>query len=121
MGSTLAVKAENATEATEPEYIADSILETEEMKKIFVGGISCDAKDDELKSFFEELCGGKVTDHVVIKKDGERKSHFGFVTFESSELIDEILLKRKELVFHGKSLEVNRAVPKNNTSAGAHE
>jgi len=111
----------SAVEPTEQEFISDSILQTEEMKKLFVSGISVDAKDDDLKSFFEALCGGKVTDHVIIKKEGERKSHFGFITFESSVLIDEILLKRSELIFNGKTLDVNRAVPKNNITPGAHE
>jgi len=101
--------------------IQDAILESEEMKKLFVGGIATDSKDEDLKTFFEEL-GVTVTDHVVIRKDKDsKKSHFGFVTLESSEMVDDVLLKRKELVFNGKNLEVNRAVPKSNTSPGAHE
>merc|ERR1712002_653650 len=106
---------------TPTEFIRDSILDTEEMKKLFVGGIAQDAKDEELKAFFENICNGTVTDHVIIRKDKEKKSHFGFVTFASSELVDLVLSKRKELVFNGKNLEVNRAVPKNNNSPGAHE
>lgn len=106
---------------TPTEIIRDSILDTEEMKKLFVGGIAQDAKDEELKAFFENICSGTVTDHVIIRKDKEKKSHFGFVTFASSELVDTVLSKRKELVFNGKALDVNRAVPKNNTSPGAHE
>jgi len=115
---------ETAVEETKTEtcnIIRDSILDTEEMKKLFVGGISSDAKDEELKSFFEGICGGTVTDHVIIRKGAEKKSHFGFVTFATSELVDIVLSKRKELVFNGKNLDVNRAVPKNNTSPGAHE
>merc|ERR1712076_57446 len=103
------------------EFIRDPILDTEEMKKIFVGGIATDSKDEELKAFFEKLCGGTVTDHVIIRKDKGKSSHFGFVTFATSELVDIVLSKRKELVFNGKNLDVNRAVPKNNTSPGAHE
>jgi len=106
---------------TNEEMLRDPILDTDEMKKLFVGGIAPDAKDEDLKAFFEQICGGKVTDHVIIKKEGERKSNFGFITFESSELIDEVLLKRSELNFCSRNLDVNRAVPKNNTSAGAHE
>merc|ERR1719419_1562242 len=106
---------------TPTEFIRDSILDTEEMKKLFVGGIAQDAKDEELKAFFENICNGTVTDHVIIRKDKEKKSHFGFVTFASSELVDLVLSKRKELIFNGKNLEVNRAVPKNNNSPGAHE
>lgn len=111
--------SENANE----EYVADSILDTEEMKKLFVSGISTDAEDGEIKTFFEEICGGEVTDHVVIRKDNadSRKGHFGFITFASSELVDELLLRRSELSFKGRTLEVNRAVPKNNVSPGAHE
>lgn len=36
-------------------------------------------------------------------------------------MVDEVLLKRKDLNLNNRSLDVNRAVPKNNTSAGAHE
>jgi len=107
--------------AAEKEYIRDAILDTEEMKKMFVGGISTDTKDDEVKSYFEDISNGKVTNCVIIRKDKDKKSHFGFITFESSELIDEVLLKRADLKINDRKLDVNRAVPKNNTSTGAHE
>merc|ERR1712121_389725 len=103
------------------EFIRDPILNTEEMKKIFVGGITPESKDEELKDFFEKVSGGKVIDHVIIRKDSEKKSCFGFVTLDTSDLVDEVLLKRAELIFNGRSLDVNRAVPKNNTWQGAHE
>jgi len=109
--------SENAT----LEYVADPALENEEMKKLYVTGICTESEDSEVKTFFEEMCGGEVTDNVIIRKDKERKTHFGFLTFANSELIDELLLRRSELVFKDKTLEVNRAVPKTNTSAGAHE
>ncbi|XP_066920101.1 heterogeneous nuclear ribonucleoprotein A0-like [Clytia hemisphaerica] len=103
------------------EFIRDPILDEEEMKKVFVGGISTESTEDELKQYFEEKCGGSVTDTVIIKKDTDKKSHFGFLTFETSDLVDEVLLKREELNFKGRQLDVNRAVPKNNNNAGAHE
>ena len=106
---------------SEKEMIREPILDTDEMRKIFVGGITPNSKDEELKTFFEEMSGGAVPDCVIIRKDTDKKSHFGFVILESSELVDEILLKRKELNFNGRLLDVNRAVPKNNVSAGAHE
>jgi len=109
------------SDAAPVEYIEDPILDTEEMKKLFVGGIAKESTDEEFKAFFEEMSGGTVADHVVIRKEKEKKNHFGFITFENSLQIDSILLKRKELVFHGKTLDVHRAVPKNNTSPGAHE
>lgn len=107
--------------ATETEYIRDSCLDNEEMRKIFVSGIPSEAKDEELKALFEGVCNGVVAEVAVIRKDGDKKTHFGFVTFETSELIDEVLLQRTALKINGKDLEVNRAVPKNIKSAGAHE
>merc|ERR1712183_374708 len=105
---------------TEPEMIRDEILDTEEMRKLFVGGIAKDATDEEFKEFFETQCGGEVSDAVIIRKDNDKKNHFGFVTFAQSELIDNLLLKKADLSFKGRSLDVNRAVPKSNTSEGAH-
>jgi len=107
-------------EEVKEEYIREDCLDNEEMKKIFVGGIPADSKDEDLKAFFEGICGGAVTEHQIIRKD-DKKSVFGFITFESSELIDEVLLQRSSLKFNGKDLEVNRAVPKNNKWMGAHE
>jgi len=95
----------------ETELIQDPICESEEMRKIFVGGIAIDSKDDELKTLFEEL-GVTVAECVIVRKDKEKRSHFGFVTLENSCMVDEVLLKRKELVFNGKNLDVNRAVLK---------
>lgn len=123
---TIEQTTEQTTESTEEsteelEIIADAILDTDEMKKMFVGGITTDSKDEELKEFFEKMSGGKVTDNVIIRKDADKKSHFGFITFETSELVDEVLLKREELKFKDRMLDVNRAVPKGNTSPGAHE
>jgi len=104
------------------EFIEDAILDTEEMKKLFVGGIAPEAKDDELKEFLEKACNGTVSDVAIIRKENkEKKTHFGFVIFDSSAHVDEILLKRKDLQFSGKNLVVHRAVPKNNNSPVAHE
>ncbi|XP_065644440.1 heterogeneous nuclear ribonucleoprotein A0 [Hydra vulgaris] len=111
----------NNTTTENTEYIRDLILDKEEMKKMFVGGITTDSTDEELKTFFEQVANGKVSDHVIIKKDTDKKSHFGFITFETSEMVDEVLLRRKDLNFKGRLLDVNRAVPKDNQSPGAHE
>merc|ERR1712055_277121 len=107
----------------EVQFIREETLDNEEMRKIFVSGIPSDAQDAEFKTFFEGICGGTVTDSQIVRKEGqsEKKNLFGFVTFETSELVDEVLLKRGSLNFNGKELDVNRAVPKNNTWVGAHE
>jgi len=105
------------------EFIRDDCLDNEEMRKIFVSSIPSDAQDEEFKSFFEGICEGTVTDSQIVRKEGqsEKKNLFGFVTFQTSELVDEVLLKRSSLTFNGKELEVNRAVPKTDKWVGAHE
>merc|ERR1712013_85966 len=115
------VKTEETPVEEEIEFIRDDILDTEEMKKIYVRGIAKDATDEEFKEFFETHCGGTVTDVAIIRKEGEQKYYFGFVTFAESELIDELLLKRDDLTFKETLLNVNRAVPKNNNTPGAQD
>ena len=82
--------------------IRDDILDTEEMKKLYVRGIPKDATDEEFKEFFETHTDGSVTEVAIIRKEGEQKNLFGFVTFAESELIDKLLLKRSDLTFKGK-------------------
>merc|ERR1712180_260387 len=103
------------------ELIRDDILDTEEMKKLYVKGIPKETTDEEFKEFFESLSEGSITEVAIIKKEGEQKYTFGFVTFNESEQIDKLLLKRDDLKFKESTLNVNRAVPKNNAAPGAHE
>ena len=104
------------------EMIRDDILDTEEMRKLFVSGIPKEATDEEFKEFMESHCEGSVTEVAVIRKDGDQKKYtFGFATFAESELIDKLLLKKADLKFKGSQLNVNRAVPKNNNAPGAQD
>jgi len=103
------------------EYVRDECLDNEEMRKIYVSGIPIDVTEEDVKSLFEKVSGGTVTDVAIVKKEGEKRSHFGFATFETSELVDEVLLQRGSLKLNDKELSVNRAVPKNIKTPGAHE
>jgi len=111
--------AETEEATTTVQYIQDAVLDTDKMKKLFVAGIPDDCKEEELKSFFEGICDGEVTEQVIVRK--EKKKGFAFLSFANSGLIDEILIRRKELLFNGKNLDVNRAVPKDSTAPGARE
>ena len=86
----------------EVEMIRDEILDTEEMRKLYVRGIPKETTDEEFKEFFETHSGGSVSDVAIIRKEGEQKNLFGFVTFAECELIDKLLLKRAELTFKGR-------------------
>jgi len=123
MADTTAVET-TAVETTAVETTTDTTkneatdnLDLDDMKKIFVGKIPLDTKDEELKSFFENICGGTVTEHAVIRKENV-KHYFGFFTFDSSHSVDEVIFKEKELIFNSATLEVNRAVPKKDHVSG---
>ncbi|KAJ6799711.1 heterogeneous nuclear ribonucleoprotein 1-like [Iris pallida] len=79
-------------------------------KKIFVGGLASTVTDADFKKYFEQF--GTVTDVVVMyDHNTQRPRGFGFITYESEDSVDRVLLK----TFHelnNKMVEVKRAVPK---------
>ncbi|XP_059661186.1 heterogeneous nuclear ribonucleoprotein 1-like [Cornus florida] len=79
-------------------------------KKIFVGGLASTITESEFKKYFEQF--GTITDVVVMYDHAtQRPRGFGFITYDSEDAVDQVLLK----TFHelnGKMVEVKRAVPK---------
>ncbi|KAK6237808.1 hypothetical protein QUC31_003277 [Theobroma cacao] len=89
--------------------------------KIFVGGLPPTITLPEFRNYFESY--GTITDAVVIY---DKKSHrfrgFGFVTFDSEEAAENVLLKS----FHelnNKMVEVKKAEPrdKKTSNSDPHE
>lgn len=80
-------------------------------KKIFVGGIPSTVTEDELKSFFSKY--GKVVEHQIIRDHETNRSRgFGFVIFESEEVVDEMLSKGNMVDIAGTQVEIKKAEPK---------
>ncbi|KAJ1422774.1 RNA-binding domain superfamily [Sesbania bispinosa] len=79
-------------------------------RKIFVGGLASTVKESDFKNYFDQF--GTITDVVVMyDHNTQRPRGFGFITYDSEEAVDTVLLK----TFHelnGKMVEVKRAVPK---------
>ncbi|GMI85644.1 hypothetical protein like AT3G07810 [Hibiscus trionum] len=79
-------------------------------RKIFVGGLASTVTESDFKKYFDQF--GNITDVVVMyDHNTQRPRGFGFITYDSEEAVDKVLLKN----FHelnGKMVEVKRAVPK---------
>lgn len=79
-------------------------------KKLFVGNISWDAKDDDLKNLFSEH--GEIEEAIIIKdKFSGRSKGFGFVTFTNDEDADKAVEALNEQDFMGRNIVVNEARP----------
>ncbi|KAI9788923.1 MAG: hypothetical protein M1816_006488 [Peltula sp. TS41687] len=85
--------------------------EQERTSKIFVGGVSQEATEQEFKEFFMQF--GRVLDAtLMIDKDTGRPRGFGFVTFDSEAAVESALSQPLEI--HGKAIEVKKAQPRGN-------
>ena len=85
--------------------------------KVFVGGLSWDATDDDLKGLFGEC--GTVTDGVILQdRETGRSRGFGFVTFSSDEEAKAAIEKFHDFEYMGRNLSVNEARPREDRGGG---
>ena len=85
--------------------------------KVFVGGLSWDANDDDIKELFGEC--GTVTDAVILQDRETGKSRgFGFVTYSSDEEASAAVEKFHDHEFMGRKLTVNEARPREDRGGG---
>ncbi|KVI02099.1 Nucleotide-binding, alpha-beta plait, partial [Cynara cardunculus var. scolymus] len=69
-------------------------------KKIFVGGIPTSVTEDEFKGFFSKH--GKVVEHEIIRDHATKRSRgFGFIVFDSEQVVDTILVNGNMIDMNG--------------------
>lgn len=74
--------------------------EQEKTSKIFVGGISQEATEQDFREYFQQF--GRVLDStLMIDKDTGRPRGFGFVTFDSEAAVENALA-HPNLMIHDK-------------------
>ncbi|VVB09387.1 unnamed protein product [Arabis nemorensis] len=80
-------------------------------KKIFVGGIPSTVEDDEFKEFFKQF--GELKEHQIMRDHSTGRSRgFGFVTYESEDMVDLLLAKGNRIELSGTQVEIKKAEPK---------
>uniref|UniRef100_A0A5B7AD56 RRM domain-containing protein n=2 Tax=Davidia involucrata TaxID=16924 RepID=A0A5B7AD56_DAVIN len=80
-------------------------------KKIFVGGVPSTVTEDELKNFFSKY--GRVIEHQIIRDHETNRSRgFGFIIFDSEEVVDELLSEGNMIDMEGTQVEIKKAEPK---------
>jgi|TARA_B100001093_G_scaffold156731_2_gene149354 RNA recognition motif-containing protein len=87
--------------------------------KIYVGNLSFNATDDELKQLFAEF--GNVSDVFIVKDRATGRSRgFAFVTMDNADSMNAAIEALNESEFDGRALVVNEARPKeeNDRSSG---
>ncbi|MAH80752.1 MAG: RNA-binding protein [Rickettsiales bacterium] len=76
-------------------------------KKIYVGNISFDTTEEDLKNEFSEY--GDIDEvKIIIDHQTNRSKGFGFITFATPEAMEASLAKNGEEV-QGRKLRVNQA------------
>uniref|UniRef100_A0A1E1W6C5 RRM domain-containing protein n=1 Tax=Pectinophora gossypiella TaxID=13191 RepID=A0A1E1W6C5_PECGO len=78
--------------------------------KIFVGGLSSEISDDEIKNFFSNF-GTIIEVEMPFDKTKNQRKGFCFITFESEQVVNELLKTPKQTI-GGKEVDVKRATPK---------
>ncbi|XP_041701516.1 heterogeneous nuclear ribonucleoprotein A1 isoform X3 [Coregonus clupeaformis] len=93
--------------------------EPEQLRKLFIGGLSFETTDESLRAHFEQW--GSLTDCVVMRDPANKRSRgFGFVTYAGVNEVDAAMEARPHKV-DGRLVEPKRAVSREDSSRpGAH-
>lgn len=78
--------------------------------KIFVGGLSTELSDDDIKNYFSQY-GTIVEVEMPYDKTKNQRKGFCFITFDSEQVVSELLKTPKQSI-NGKEVDVKRATPK---------
>ncbi|XP_059397532.1 heterogeneous nuclear ribonucleoprotein A1-like isoform X5 [Carassius carassius] len=88
--------------------------EPEQLRKLFIGGLSFETTDDSLREYFEQW--GTLTDCVVMKDPNTKRSRgFGFVTYSNMCEVDAAMDARPHKV-DGRLVEPKRAVSREDSN-----
>ncbi|BFZ22637.1 hypothetical protein BsWGS_25676 [Bradybaena similaris] len=92
---------------------------SEQFRKLFVGGLSYETTEDSLRTHFEQW--GEIVDCVVMRDPNTKRSRgFGFITYKDSANIDDAQANRPHKI-DNREVETKRAMPRDSGGASNHE
>lgn len=84
--------------------------------KIFVGGLTNDLTDDDIKNYFNQF-GTILEVEMPFDKTKNQRKGFCFITFESEQVVNELLKTPKQTI-KDKEVDVKKATPKPDAMGG---
>lgn len=84
--------------------------------KIFVGGLTTELSDDDIKNYFSQY-GTIVEVEMPFDKTKNQRKGFCFITFESEQVVNELLKTPKQTI-KDKEVDVKKATPKPDQMGG---
>jgi RNA recognition motif-containing protein len=88
-------------------------------KKLFVGSLSWDTKDEALRAAFSPY--GEITEATVVSdRDTGRSRGFGFVTFEDDAAADKAVAALNGTELDGRTIRVDVAQARERSGGGRH-
>jgi RNA recognition motif-containing protein len=85
--------------------------------KIYVGNLSFDSSEDELKGLFERY-GAVDSVRIIVDQFTNRSRGFGFIEMQNREEGLKAIQELDSKDLGGRSLKVNEARPKTNSGGG---
>jgi len=92
----------------------DSGESQKSLTKMFIGGMKDDTTEEQVREVFEPYGEMKSCDIIRDKTSGKCKG-FGFIEYEDYDSVDRCVLKKRHEL-NGKTVEVKKAVPKEEMS-----
>ncbi|KAF7262833.1 hypothetical protein GWI33_003997 [Rhynchophorus ferrugineus] len=84
--------------------------------KIFVGGITTELSDDDIKNYFSQF-GNIIQVEMPFDKTKNQRKGFCFITFENDAIVKELLKKPKQTI-KDKQVDVKKAATQPNNMVG---
>jgi RNA recognition motif-containing protein len=83
--------------------------------RLFIGSLSWNTTDDQLKDFFSSV-GTVKSANVIVDRDSNRSKGFGFVEMSSDEEAQKAISTLNGKDLDGRSIIVSEARPRDNDS-----